>query len=55
MENQKHSTPSSVLIKRFLPYYKKRTFLFLPKLSLMRRLEMKLFLQSTIRQIKLKN
>ena len=27
----------------------------LPKLSLMRRLEMKLFLQSTIRQIKLKN
>ena len=35
--------------------YKKRTFRFLPKLSLMRRLEMKLFLQSTIRQIKLKN
>ena len=39
----------------FLLYYKKRTFRFLPKLSLMRRLEMKLFLQSTIRQIKLKN
>ena len=38
-----------------LLYYKKRTFRFLPKLSLMRRLEMKLFLQSTIRQIKLKN
>lgn len=33
----------------------KRTFRFLPKLSLTRRLEMKLFLQSTIRQIKLKN
>ncbi|MEA5146435.1 MAG: ABC transporter ATP-binding protein [Candidatus Limiplasma sp.] len=29
MENQKHSTPSSVLIKRFLPYYKKyRVMLF---------------------------
>lgn len=41
--------------KHFLLYYKKRTFRFLPKLSLMRRLEMKLFLQSTIRQIKLKN
>lgn len=49
---KKHSFPER---KHFLLYYKKRTFRFLPKLSLMRRLEMKLFLQSTIRQIKLKN
>lgn len=48
---KKHSFPE----RKHFCCITKRTFRFLPKLSLMRRLEMKLFLQSTIRQIKLKN